>query len=63
MAISYIRTSTYGVHICFQTIVLEVHNSHLWARANPHAIRERGHQVSSVWQGITTTLGTCYVQK
>jgi hypothetical protein len=32
-----------------------VHNSHLWARDNPHAILERGYQVRlrvSVWAGI-----------
>jgi hypothetical protein len=32
-----------------------VHNSHLWAWDNPHAIRERGYQVHfsvSVWAGI-----------
>jgi hypothetical protein len=35
--------------------VFNVHNSHLWARDNPHAIRERGYQVRfsvSVWAGI-----------
>jgi hypothetical protein len=35
--------------------VFNVHNSHLWARDNPHAIRERGCQVCfrvSVWAGI-----------
>jgi hypothetical protein len=35
--------------------VFNVHNSHLWARDNPHAIRERGYQVRfnvSVWVGI-----------
>jgi hypothetical protein len=35
--------------------VFNVHNSHLWARDNPHAIRERGYQVRlsvSVWAGV-----------
>jgi hypothetical protein len=35
--------------------VFNVHNSHLWKRDNPHAIRERGYQVRfsvSVWAGI-----------
>jgi hypothetical protein len=35
--------------------VFNVLNSHLWARDNPHAIRERGYQVRfivSVWAGI-----------
>jgi hypothetical protein len=35
--------------------VFKVHNSHLWARDNPHAIRERGYQVRfsvSFWAGI-----------
>jgi hypothetical protein len=35
--------------------VFNVHNSHLWAQDNPHAIRERGYQVRfsvSVWAGI-----------
>jgi hypothetical protein len=35
--------------------VFNVHNSHLWARDNPHAIRERGYQVRfsvSVWADI-----------
>jgi hypothetical protein len=35
--------------------MFNVHNSHLRARDNPHAIRERGYQVRfsvSVWAGI-----------
>jgi hypothetical protein len=35
--------------------VFNVHNSHLWARDNPHAIRKRGYQVRfsvSVWAAI-----------
>jgi hypothetical protein len=35
--------------------LFSVHNSHLWARDNPHAIRERGYRVRfsvSLWAGI-----------
>jgi hypothetical protein len=35
--------------------VFNVHNSQLWARDNPHAMRERGYQVRfsvSIWAGI-----------
>jgi hypothetical protein len=35
--------------------VFNVHNSHVWARDNTHAIRERGYQVRfsvRVWAGI-----------
>jgi hypothetical protein len=35
--------------------VFNVHNSHLWARDNPHAIRERGYKVRfgvRIWAGI-----------
>jgi hypothetical protein len=44
--------------------VFNVHNSHLCARDNPHAIRERGCQVRfivSVWAGIVgdIVMGTC----
>jgi hypothetical protein len=35
-------------------VVFNIHNSHMWARDNPHANRERGYQVHfsvSVWAG------------
>jgi hypothetical protein len=42
--------------VCFTSEdVFNVHNSCLWARDNPHAIRERGYRVRfsfSVWDGI-----------
>jgi hypothetical protein len=41
---------------CFtHECVFNIHKSHLWARDNPHAIRERGYQVHFsiiVWAGI-----------
>jgi hypothetical protein len=39
--------------------VFNVHNSHLWARDNPHAIRERVYQVRfsvSIWAGIVEVI-------
>jgi hypothetical protein len=43
----FLRNSLWTDEACFtREGVLNVHNSHLWVRDNPHAIRERGYQVS-----------------
>jgi hypothetical protein len=49
-----------GCFLCFR-VRFNINNSHVWARDNPYAIRERGHQVRfrvSVWAG---TVGDIFV--
>jgi hypothetical protein len=61
--INTLRINSFYTIFCAQTKregVFNVHNSHLWARDNPHAIRECGYQVRfsvNIWAGIVGDIG------
>jgi hypothetical protein len=45
---SFLHNILWTDEACFtREVVFNVHNSHLWARDNPHVIRERGYKPSS----------------